>query len=72
MENNEREYQDFAKWLSTKSDGFAGFTKSEAEFAHQLFEFLEDYPSFRKKMVEIGNKNDVFLKIQQFVKQKSE
>ncbi len=70
MENNEREYQDFIKSLSVKHEDFKGLTLSQEEFARQIFEFIEDYPSFRKKMIGIGDKKEVFFKIQQFLKDK--
>ncbi len=70
MENNEIEYQEFNKWLSLKPNGFEGFTLSQSDMVRQLFEFMEDYPSFRKKMAKDGDLKDVFFKIQQFVKQK--
>ncbi len=68
---DEKEYQEFAKWLSEKPDGFSGFTLGQAEFAKQMFEFLVDYPSFRKKMVNSPDTRDVFFKIQQFLKAKA-
>lgn len=69
MEQNELEYQKFAEWLTEKNH--VGFTSSEYEFAKQMFEILEDYPSLKKKITELGNKNEVFLKIQWFLKEKS-
>ncbi len=67
---DEKEYQEFVKWLNLKPDGFAGFTSNQAEFAKQMFELLVDYPSFRKKMSNMSDTRDVFLKIQQFLKSK--
>lgn len=70
MENNEKEYQKFINWVGEKPN-FSGFTGGDVEFAKQIFEFLEDYPSFKKKMESIGGKQQVFNYIQQFLKEKS-
>lgn len=69
MEQNEKEYEKFVEWLNGKSN-FSGFTLSEVEFAKQMFEFLEDYPSFKKKLSSnSSSKMDVFGKIHQFLRE---
>jgi hypothetical protein len=68
---DENEYLEFVKWLDTKPDGFSGFTYAQSEFAKQMFEFLVDYPSFRKKVVRsYTNQVEIFSSIQQFLKSK--
>lgn len=69
MEQNELEYQKFTKWLT--ENNHVGFTSSEAEFAKQMFEILEDYPSLKNKIVALGSKAEVFNKIQWFLKEKN-
>ncbi len=67
---DEKEYEEFTKWLSAKPDGFCGFTASEADFARQMFWLLADYPSFRKKMRTVSGSSGIFNRIQQFLKAK--
>lgn len=68
MEQNEKEYDKFIKSLNDK--GFSGFTLSEVEFAKQMFEFFEDYPSFKNKLSSnSSSKISVFGKIHQYLKE---
>ncbi len=67
MEQNDKEYAKFIKWLSDKNTD--GLTLSEVSFAKQFFELLEDYPSFKNKLTSTGSKINVFTKIQFFLKE---
>jgi hypothetical protein len=68
MEN--KEYENYLKWKNEKKVQ-PNFTLSEVEFAKQFFEILEDYPSLKNKITQIGSKVDVFREIQHYLKEKS-
>ena len=67
MELNEIEYSKFVTWMNGKQ-GLCNFTVSQVNFAKRIFEFCEDYPSFKESLIAIGSKEKVFGNIQDFLK----
>ena len=61
MEQNEKEYEKFIKWVGSKKD-FTGFTLSQADFVKQFWKFIKDGNYERKEKSADERKYYRFMK----------